>query len=200
MTPLLQFEALGRRYGAHWALDSASGNLKPGEIVALTGANGSGKSTLLLVLAAILRPHRGVMTTTADARVHLVSHQAMAYVQLSVTENLQWSLELSSARGDLQTALEHWQMDGLQTKALNTLSRGQLQRFLLARAMLSDAKILLLDEPFTGLDDSGEKLLADFMRSQVKLGKVILFSEHDHRRAKTISSRIARMENGRCKL
>jgi len=198
MSALLTFENLGRRYGSHWALESVTGTLKAGELTALTGENGSGKSTLLLVLANILKPHRGRISAASGVRTHLVSHYAMAYPQLTVCENLNWAAALDPATGDVSPALDYWQIAALAEKPVNTLSRGQLQRFLLARAMLADAKVLLLDEPFTGLDSEGEKLLIQFMRSEAKMGKAILFSEHDARRAKQHAHRALRMASGRC--
>lgn len=197
---ILRFENLVRRFGAHLALDGATGNLSAGEIIALTGENGSGKSTLLLTLAGILKPHRGKVTISGGADLHLVAHQPMAYTELSILRNLELAATLSGKKETgIAAALEYWQIDVLKGKNLNTLSRGQLQRFLLARAMVAAAKILLLDEPFTGLDTRSEKLLVDFIAGEKERGVAVLFSEHDATRARRISTREIHMLNGQCR-
>jgi len=194
---LIGFSDLSRRYGSHWALSGASGNLRAGEIVALEGENGSGKSTLLLTLAGILRAHRGEIAPAPE--IHLVAHHPMAYTGLSVLRNLELAAAIAAkSTGEVSGAVSYWKLDELKGKLLAALSRGQLQRFLLARAMLSAAPVLLLDEPFTGLDAKGDDLLMQFMRNQAKQGAGILFSDHDAARARRLAGRSIRMEAGRC--
>jgi len=195
-TPVF-FNALGRRYGAHWALKDASGELRVGEIVALRGENGSGKSTLLLVLAGILQPHRGNFTLAGGA--HLVAHQTMAYPHLSIRRNLELAAIVDKReKSTIASALEFWKIEPLAQKNVGTLSRGQLQRFLMARATIARREILLLDEPFTGLDSAGEDLLAAFIEAEARRGASVLFSEHSASRAAALAQRIVRMADGRC--
>lgn len=194
----LSFNNLGRRYGSHWALESASGCARSGEIMALTGENGSGKSTLLLTLANILKPHRGSLTIASGARVHLVAHHPMAYTDLTIAHNLELSALLDgSDKRRIPEALAYWRIDDLQNKTLNTLSRGQVQRFLLARAMLAKSDVLLLDEPFTGLDAYSEALLQNFMTATARRDAAVVFSEHNASRARSLSDKSIRMESGR---
>lgn len=198
-TVLLEFSDLARRYGAHWALAGASGALRAGEVVALEGENGSGKSTLLLTLAGILRQHRGHVEVSARAKIHLVAHHPMAYTALGVSRNLGLAAVIEGKSASAITAaLAYWRIEELAGKSIATLSRGQMQRFLLARAMLSQPEILLLDEPFTGLDTNGEALLTKFMAAEAKRGAAVLFSDHDHARARSLSSRLLYMDAGRC--
>lgn len=195
---MMRFEHLGRRYGAHWALEDASGVAERGKITALTGENGSGKSTLLLCLANILKPHRGSLRIEPDIRVHLVAHHPMAYTDLSIVHNLELSALLEGQnKSGIAAALDYWRITDLKDKTLKTLSRGQMQRFLLARATLAQPDILLLDEPFTGLDERSEALLQIFMREEAKRGAAVLFSEHDASRARALAHKSIRMENGR---
>ena len=195
---MMRFEHLGRRYGAYWALEDASGTAEGGKITALTGDNGSGKSTLLLCLANILKPHRGSLQIQNGVRVHLVAHHPMAYTDLSIVNNLELSALLEGKdKSAIADALDYWRIADLKEKTLKTLSRGQMQRFLLARATLTKPDVLLLDEPFTGLDHRSEALLQDFVREEAARGVAVLFSEHDARRAKFLSHRTIRMENGR---
>lgn len=195
---LLSFHNLSRRYGHEWALADVTGDLRSGEIVSLLGENGSGKSTLLLTLAGIIRPHRGTMEFATATRPHLVAHHPMAYLQLTVGRNLELAAAISDKNGrDIEEALRYWVIEPLSNKPVLALSRGQLQRFLLARAMLARENILLLDEPFTGLDHASEKLLTRFMANEAKRGAAVLFSEHDAARAKRLAQRSIRMHEGR---
>lgn len=195
---MMRFEHLGRRYGAHWALEDASGAAENGKITALTGDNGSGKSTLLLCLANILKPHRGSLQIQNSVRVHLVAHHPMAYTDLSIVHNLELGAMLEGKdKSAIAATLDYWQIADLRDKTLKTLSRGQMQRFLLARATLTKPDILLLDEPFTGLDARSETLLQTFVREEAARGAAVIFSEHDASRAKSLSHRTIRMENGR---
>lgn len=196
---VLGFSHLARRFGNFWALVDADGEIESAKITALTGENGSGKSTLLLILAGILKPHKGHISTTAKGKIHFVSHQMMAYQDLSVQQNLQLAATLSKrSTRDILPALEYWKVAHLAEKTLRTLSRGQLQRFLLARALLARPAVLLLDEPFTGLDTASENRLADFMRAEAARGAAILFSEHHQARAKTLAHSTIAMEKGVC--
>jgi ABC-type multidrug transport system ATPase subunit len=198
--PFVRFVNLGRRYGSHWALAGIDGYLDANEVVALQGENGSGKSTLLLTLAQILKPHQGTIQFSAGAIAHLVAHHPMAYLQLSISRNLQLAASLHGrSQANISAALSYWQIERLADKNLDTLSRGQMQRFLLARAMLARPQILLLDEPFTGLDARSEHLLADFMRSESARGAAVLISEHDASRARRLADRSYLLENGKLK-
>ncbi len=195
---MMRFEHLGRRYGALWALEDASGIVESGKITALTGENGSGKSTLLLCLANILKPHRGLLHCEPGLRVHLVAHHPMAYTDLTIAQNLELCALLENKdKSAILPALDRWRIAELRDKALKTLSRGQMQRFLLARALLARPDILLLDEPFTGLDERSEALLQAFVRDEAQRGAAVLFSEHDASRARALSHKSIRMENGR---
>ena len=194
----MQFSHLARRYGTHWALADASGVAMAGRTTALTGENGSGKSTLLLCLANILKPHRGSLQFEPGTRVHLVAHHPMAYTDLTIAQNLSLSALLDNRdKSAILPVLDHWRITDLQQKPLKTLSRGQMQRFLLARAMLAQADVLLLDEPFTGLDARSEAQLQAFVRAEAKRGAAVVFSEHDAARARSLGHNIIRMENGR---
>ncbi len=196
---LLEFHDLSRRYGAHWALNGVSGSLAAGEIVALQGENGSGKSTLLLTLAGILKPHRGTVKFAETARPHLVSHQPMAYTALSIGRNLALAAAIEDkAEPAIREVLSYWHIEPLRAKPLATLSRGQMQRFLLARAMLAAPEILLLDEPFTGLDSAAEARLVEFIRAEARRGAAVVFSEHDAKRARSVADKFIRMAEGGC--
>jgi ABC-type multidrug transport system ATPase subunit len=123
----------------------------------------------------------------------------MAYQDLSVLQNLKLAAALNgSPVREIESALCYWRIEDLADKALRTLSRGEQQRFLLGRAQLVRPAVLLLDEPFTGLDEAGEASLVQFMHAEAARGAAVLFSDHHLARARTLATRSIEMVNGVC--
>jgi ABC-type Mn2+/Zn2+ transport system ATPase subunit len=163
--------------------------VREGELVALVGANGAGKSTLLKVIVGLLRPSRGTVRTLGTAPA--AAARRIAY--LPQAEELRWDYPLvvadvvamgrigrpSAPAGTERAALERVSAADLARRPIGALSGGQRQRVLLARALIADPELLLLDEPATGVDPATEEQLMALLRDIVAGGKTVLVSTHD---------------------
>ena len=205
MKNLLEFENLGRRFSGRWALQGASGKLYQGDKVALLGHNGAGKTTLLYLLAGVLRPDTGAIRRQHPP-LGILSHHPMLYSRLSALDNLLFFLKLSglSHKAARQRARDNLEFFGLKARKddrPDTFSRGMLQRLLLARISALRPELLLLDEPFTGLDVQAQQLLESIIARggiaelQWSFSTMILV-DHDIGRTRTLCSRVWQMERG----
>ena len=195
---ILKFNNLTRKYQSHLAIKECSGEIRSSKIIGLRGSNGSGKTTLSLVLAKLLKPSSGQITIASQTTIHCVSHSPMAYMQLSVMDNLKLFATLAQVREDAIThAIEKFEMSALTRKKLAELSRGQLQKFLLSRWTLSEARLSFLDEPFTGLDADGIELLRKEIQLCAENGRSVVISDHDDRRLRSLANQFWSMNEGR---
>jgi heme exporter protein A len=166
----LEADGLVRKYGERAALDGLSFSLPEGQTLGLFGANGAGKTTLLRVLATLLRPHEGGVRVLGAAlpkeawkvrgRVGYLGHEPLLYRELSGRENLQFHARLHGV--DESRIEELLVAVGMQRRAddpVRELSRGMVQRLATARAVLHDPPLLLLDEPWSGIDPGARELL-----------------------------------------
>lgn len=189
--PAIEASALCRRYGRRWALVDVSFAVPQGAAVMLTGRNGSGKSTLLRVLATALRPDRGTARVAGHdvlaapaavrARTALLSHQSFLYEALSALENLQVAarfLGLGAARGDLLPRLAEVGLAERADDPVLTFSAGMRRRLALARTLLQDASVVLLDEPYGQLDPPGFRLVDDLVDRLRARGAAVVLATH----------------------
>jgi heme exporter protein A len=167
MPPTLEATGLTRLFGRQRAVDDVSFALEAGESMALFGPNGAGKTTLLRLLAGLLRPTggRAVISgaeargeATVRGRVGLISHQTMLYPALTALENVVFAARLHGVASADRAAVAALERMGIATRKdsmVKTLSRGMQQRVSIARAIVHAPAVLLLDEPYTGLDAGG---------------------------------------------
>ncbi|MBV8087885.1 MAG: heme ABC exporter ATP-binding protein CcmA [Chloroflexi bacterium] len=192
---------LTKVFGRTSALRGIDLSLAPGERLAVIGPNGAGKTTLLRLLATLERPTSGsVLIDGAEgrrsrARIGFVGHQTLLQPELTALENLAFYGRLYGVGPTRCTAL--LTELGLSPRAharASTLSRGQQQRLAIARALLHDPPVLLLDEPDTGLDADGLQLLETLLASKER---TVVFSTHNRPWAAAVATRTLELEGGR---
>ena len=209
MTSRLEAKGLVRRFSRLRAVDGITFDLQAGELLTIFGPNGAGKTTLLNILAGVMCPDEGQVLLDGNVvvgserqwrkEVGLVTHQTMLYDRLTAVENLSFysklfSLEDSERR--IRDALEGLKIKEVADQPVGSLSRGFQQRIALARALLHDPKILLLDEPYIGLDLYASRLLRDLI-SQLKDGeRTVVLVTHNFGQGLELADRIAIQVSG----
>jgi ABC-type multidrug transport system ATPase subunit len=207
---LVDARGLLRRYGAVEALAGIDLTLRPGDVLLVLGPNGAGKSTLLRTLAGLLRPNAGSVIVAGrllarddpDARrpIGLLSHQSLLYDDLTLLENLTLAAtlyDLPDPRASARAALSAQGLDDRVGDRPRSLSRGLLQRAAIARALLHDPTVLLLDEPFTGLDAVAGDRLRDLLRAHCTATRAMVIVTHHASEAWDLATRIGVLRQGR---
>jgi ABC-type multidrug transport system ATPase subunit len=204
---LLTFTDVSRTYGRRWALNRVSFQCASGEIVALLGPNGAGKSTLLAIAAALLPPNAGAVRydgREADAsvrrRVGVVGHDLYLYPELTPVENLTFFgrlYRIPNLTHAVDAALDRAGLVDRRHDSVVGFSRGMRQRLTLERALLHDPRLVLLDEPFTGLDDSATAALVRRLEALRAKGCLVLVATHDLEIVEGIIDRAIMLREGR---
>ncbi len=186
--PALQVEGLCRHYGEREALSDVSVSLESGRTLVVFGPNGAGKTTLLRVLASLLRPHAGLVQVLGShlpseawavrGRVGLLGHEPLLYRELTARQNLKFHARLHGIAPErVEQLLESLQMSHRGEEPVRTLSRGMVQRVAVARAVLHDPDLLLLDEPYANLDPAAVELVAPLIGAAS--GRTRVICSHD---------------------
>ena len=182
---------LERRFGEKKALAPVSFTLGPGGFLVVTGANGSGKSTLLGLLAGLLAPTRGEVDVAAARRdVGYLAHEPLLYRELTAHENLELFGRLYRVlerRERIGMLLERFDLWDARHERVEGYSRGMVQRLALCRALLHDPKLLLLDEPYSSLDDAGAAVLDEELRA-ARGERTLVVSTHDPARVAPLAT------------
>lgn len=194
---MLRAEGLRHHFGAVRALDDVSFTVHPGQTLAVFGPNGAGKTTLLKVLAGLIQPQRGRAQVDGGRRaIGWIGHQPQLYAQLTVRENLRFWASLYDV--ELPTGL--LPLLGLEEHAnrpVRALSRGLVQRVAIARAIVHDPTVLLLDEPFTGLDRVAAEALSRVLTRYAAAGRATVLVTHNVEEGTGLATDVAFMRAGR---
>ncbi|MFQ5703417.1 MAG: ATP-binding cassette domain-containing protein [Gemmatimonadales bacterium] len=175
---MLIAQRVTRRFGYRTVVDEVSLQLESGDGVLLLGHNGAGKTTLLRLLAGLLRPSSGTVSRTGT--MGMVAHQSMLYDVLTARENLSFAARLhgSPDASRIDQVLERLGLMQYADRRVGTFSRGMTQRLAIARALLPDPDLLLMDEPLTGLDPDGSAIACQLFADLRSQGKAVLISTH----------------------
>ena len=191
-------DGVWKYFGDYPALRGASLEVTRGACMALIGRNGAGKTTLLRILAGLSRPSKGAISI--DGRIGYLGHGIGVYDDLSAIENLTLFGRLSGLSNPKEAAadaLEHVGLARVKDGMAREFSRGMRQRLAIARAFLHNPELLLLDEPFTSLDDRAVAVLQQLLSDARARGSTIVMSTHQIREAMELASDVALLERGR---
>ena len=206
----LSVDDVARYFGRRKALSHVTFTCDAGEIVGLLGPNGAGKSTLLNILATLLSPSKGTIRygdRTAEhggaalrSRIGMLGHDLFLYPELTARENLTFFAQLyglPDVRRVVSDALEQSGLSGRADDYVSGFSRGMRQRVALERALLHDPRLILLDEPFTGLDQASAAALVARLRNRQQSGCLIVLATHDLDIADALLTRPVFLINGK---
>ena len=186
----VSIKKLGKRFGTERALAEVTLELRAGSMCALLGHTGAGKTTLLGILSTLVRQSHGTVDYFAGAtavtgvavrrEIGLLAHASLCYGELSATENLELVAGLYELTADPKAELDRVGLDPkARDRASRTYSRGMAQRLALARALMTKPSLLLLDEPFTGLDRQGALALGAELGTLREAGAIVIVVTHD---------------------
>jgi len=203
----IRFENIEKRYGGLYALRRVSLEIAAGECVVLAGRNGSGKTTLLRIAARLVRPSSGRITfldskkgtMEGASQTGFVGHATMVYDELTAEENLVLFarlLGIAEPAARAATLLAEVGLAERGSSLVRAFSRGMRQRMAIARALLNEPAVLLLDEPATGLDPQGVSWLAEALRGMRDAGRTIVMSLHGESEISSLATRAVRLEAG----
>jgi heme exporter protein A len=200
---MLSARDVSHAYGSLRALDGITFTLDRGHTLAIFGPNGAGKTTLLKVLAGLIQPRHGSVELAGGRRaIGWIGHQSQLYGPLTVAENLRFWASLydvpeSARRARQEELIGRLGLARQADQQVRTLSRGQAQRAAIARALIHDPSVLLLDEPFTGLDRVAAEELRRLLGELAAAGRATVLVTHNVEEGTELASDIAFMRAGR---
>jgi ABC-type multidrug transport system ATPase subunit len=201
----VRLSGVSKRYGRNrLVLSDVTMGLEPGDITAIAGGNGSGKSTLLRILVGVSRPTAGTVTGR-PARVGYVPERFPSDERLTARSYLTHmgrirGLSRRDAGRAVERLLDRFALSGGRDTALRRLSKGNLQKVGLAQALLTPPELLVLDEPWSGLDQSAHGVLASVMSECAEAGGTVVFTDHREAVVQTNATCIYRIDGGRVSL
>ena len=207
MSAVIEVHNVSKTYGPIRALLGVSCRFVAGEVVVVRGPNGSGKSTLLAVLGTLTRPTSGQVDYGELGRrgpvlrrtLGWVGHESLCYPDLTGRQNIQLAAQLQGRDPDVAyaRAVQRFELGPFAERPVRTYSRGQRQRVALARALVHEPRLLLLDEPTTGLDAATTSRLVAVVREEASRGAVVIVVTHDAVFGQDVGVRVVALERGR---
>jgi ABC-type multidrug transport system ATPase subunit len=192
---LIEAQAVEKRYGQAWALRAVSFQLERGGRLLVSGPNGSGKTTLLRLLCGLAAPTRGRLEVAIDrAKIGYVGHEPLVYRDLTGLENLDLYGRLyrvPERRERIGMLLERFDLWDARGQRVSAYSRGMTQRLALCRALLHDPELVVLDEPYTALDDAGSAVLDRELEALARERTVVVSTHDTERVAPLATARLA---------
>lgn len=205
----LDVDRLSQRFGDRQVLDEVSFTVAPGRVTGLLGPNGAGKTTLMRILFGVIEPTGGAIRwrgapvgATDRASWGYMPQERGLYTEMRVLDHLVWLARLHGVAADVATAtatglLDRLDLGGRAADRIRELSGGMAQRVQLAAAMVHRPELLVLDEPFAGLDPTAVEFLSDVIRGHVAEGKPLLFSSHQLDLVEALCESIVMLDHGR---
>ncbi|MBI2935101.1 MAG: heme ABC exporter ATP-binding protein CcmA [Chloroflexi bacterium] len=210
LPPGIEAHNLTKFYGLNGALRGIDLEVTPGDVLVIFGPNGAGKSTLIRILSTLSRPTSGTVniggldlarqSNQIRRRIGVVTHQTLLYDELSAYENLKFygrMFQVPDLEDRIKSLIAEVGLESRLSHRVRTFSRGMQQRLSLARALLHDPPILMLDEPETGLDRQAANLLGDRICDYRAHKRTVIVTTHHLEHGLELSSRIAVMYKGR---
>ncbi len=203
----LEVSKVWKYYGDFPALRNIQLSIEPGSTVALLGRNGAGKTTLLRIIAGLSKASEGSVSIQGSSvreqatrrRIGVLGHGISLYDELSATENLVLFAKLYGLDDPEKKALawlERTGLDRVRDGLVREFSRGMRQRLAVARAFMHEPEVLLLDEPFTALDDRAIAVLQSLLADAHAFGRTIVLSTHQLREALELATHVALIQRG----
>ena len=205
----LVVDSISKRFGDVVALDDASFTVDPGRIFGLLGANGAGKTTSMRIVLDILRPDSGTVTWQGIRNTQLprrtwgyLPEERGLYARMKVGEQLRFFSSLygvsdADARAGVEEWLDRFRIPDYVDRKVEELSKGNQQKIQFIAAILHDPEVLIMDEPFTGLDPVNVRLLKEAFLEMRDRGKTLIFSTHQMETVEELCESIAIMDRGR---
>lgn len=208
--PIIEVRRLTKSFGARKVLAGLDLQVQPGEMTVLLGPNGAGKTTFLRILATLARPGSGTVTLlgrdafreaeTVRRHIGLLSHRTLLYDDLTPRQNLAFYARMYDVEDGTARAEELLEQVGLSHRAddlVRTFSRGMQQRLALVRALLHRPELLLLDEPYSGLDPVAADNLSRLLGEMKNQGCTVLLTTHDLNQGLALAGRVLVLARGR---